>query len=267
MASDLMKCINNLRIQAVSVTNSTPSVSSIPRLAPPPNHKSVTSGCDKINATLPRLKSTKFSQRSDSARVSMSESKDEDLQTTPSTSWVPFSPQIKTESIENKSIEEEDFKEGEMMFKESSMESNLDDLFRESGSPMLELMERVDVCFSGSEIIDYSIFGEVTFKLSNSGNRSAKLTTTSIDFLEDFDFLLTMQCVLQGASLKNIMIKKSLRETKENLNSRTQEGPLDWKNPSTMNKEKDGVLESRNLYLNLAKCYQEALDNPITLLK
>jgi len=266
MASDLMKCLNNLRIQAVSVTYSTHSVSSIPRLAPPPNHMSLPSGCDKLSATLPRLNS-KFSQRSDSARVSMSESKDEDLQTTPATSWVAFSPPIKTEFDQNKSTEEEDFKEGEIMFKKSSLESNLDDVFRKIGSPMLELVERVDVCFSGTEISNYSISGDVKFKLSKSGNRCAKLTTAFIDFIENFDFLLTLKRVSQGASLNNIMVKKSLRETKENHNSKTQERALDWTNPTTMNKANEGVLESRNLHLSLGKCYQEALDNPITLLK
>eukprot|EP00210_Caulerpa_lentillifera_P005721 g5470.t2 len=147
-------------------------------------------------------------------------------------------------------------------------ESNFDCIVRKYGAPVLELVETVDVCFSGNKITKCHVWGEVKFKLSGgTGVQNEKLSSTAMDCLEVYRFLLRLKCVVQHVLLKKITVKKSLIEWDEFHQSLQSGGSMDRTSSLTMNEAKNGIVESKTMQWSLAKCYQEALINPVTLMK
>lgn len=154
------------------------------------------------------------------------------------------------------------------LFNKTQEESNFDCVLRKYGAPGLELIETVNVCFSGNKVTKYEVWGEVKFKLSGNTTPPSQLTSTAIDCLEVYRFMLRLKCVLQHVFLKKIIVKKSLMEWDEFQQTMSlKEGSLDRTSSLTMNEARKGIVESKIMQWNLAKCYQEALTNPVTLMK
>lgn len=179
-----------------------------------------------------------------------------------------FPPQsIQVNPFAEPSVQQEGTDSG-TLFNKTQEESNFDCVLRKYGAPGLELIETVNVCFSGNKITNYEVWGEVKFKLSGNTSPPAQLTSTAIDCLEVYRFMLRLKCVLQHVFLKKIIVKKSLMEWDEfQQSSALKEGSLDRTSSLTMNEARKGIVESKIMQWNLAKCYQEALTNPVTLMK
>lgn len=133
------------------------------------------------------------------------------------------------------------------------------------GAPQLELVETVNASFSGNKLTGYSVWGDVKFKLSGSAALSSdkdatELSSQAIDCLEVYHLVLRLKCVLNHVFLKHVIAKKSLMDWDD-------QAGIDRQSSLTMNEARKGLVESKVMHWSLARCYQEALSNPVTLLR
>lgn len=133
------------------------------------------------------------------------------------------------------------------------------------GAPQLELVEIVNACFSGNKLSKYSVWGEVKFKLSGTMALSTEqlpvLGSRALEILDGYRLVLRLKCVLHHVFLKRVIAKKALMEWDEHNHGFTRQTSL------TMNEARKGLVESKIMHWNLTRCYQEALHNPVTVLK
>eukprot|EP00210_Caulerpa_lentillifera_P008305 g7925.t1 len=336
MTSDRMKCLNNLRIQETPLeANFTPSVASIPRLAPPPesarsmqpfatwprrndklNEKIKLSGMDLCKtgagrfqsvtsssswvAVFPEVKyeskrtqstpcnrqsvyktnacfhsnqsqtmeskidqdsNEEVSSEKDSRLKSASEKYWTDSSTEGTSNNIGISPAVQISPFARASVQES---VDEGLCKTTLLKESLDVVLRKNGTSMIELVETVDVHFLQNKMTEYVIRGEVRFKLSpGSRIQNERLAPEAVSCLEAFHFILKLECISQNVYFKNIMIKKNLMIWNKDDELQGHRRSLD----STINKRGKGIVESKTMQWNLAKCFQEALTSPVTLMK
>jgi len=133
------------------------------------------------------------------------------------------------------------------------------------GAPQLELVETVNASFSGNKLTRYTVWGDVKFKLSGSAVLSTEkdameLSSRAIECLEVYHLVLRLKCVLNHVFLKHVIAKKSLMDWDDQAGIARQSS-------LTMNEARKGLVESKVMQWSLARCYQEALSNPVTLLR
>lgn len=133
------------------------------------------------------------------------------------------------------------------------------------GAPQLELVETVNAAFSGNKLTRYSVWGDVKFKLSGSAampdKDAAQLSSRAIEALDVYHLVLRLKCVLNHVFLKHVIAKKSLMEWDDHAGGIARQSSL------TMNEARKGLVESKVMHWSLARCYQEALSNPVVLLR
>lgn len=188
-----------------------------------------------------------------------------------------FSPEIHLESAHNPFADEVTSIKSSEPVVLNSLHSNqlykdgiLDSAFHKTGLPQLQIVETINATFSGEKLTRYVISGEVQMKLSAGHYQSAdghmgsrdESSFPESDAFDPYSIVFQLKCVSKNVYLKQFLANIEMFENgKAGLRSPAEMPKVPGHSRThslSMNEARRGVVESRVLDWNLAKCVAAA---------